>query len=88
MTHVLELPSTFGLSRDSRNEDRSKVKHKLPKWLLLYVVTPEADGHDAEVRLACRATRVVEHVGAMKPTDAHECQIWFNNRVKQRKTKG
>ena len=88
MTHVLELPSTFGLSRDSRNEDRSKVKHKLPKWLLLYVVTPEADGHDAEVRLACRATRVVEHVGAMKPTDAHECQIWFNNRVKQRKRKG
>ncbi|CAE7038539.1 unnamed protein product [Symbiodinium sp. CCMP2592] len=88
MTDFLELPTTFGLSRSSRNEERSKLKHKLPKWLLLYVVTPEADGHDAEVRLACRATRVVEHVGTMKPTDAQECQIWFNKGVKPTQRKG
>ena len=62
--------------------------NKLPLWLLLYVPTAGAEGHDAEVRLACRASEVFASRGLVSPAEAHECHLWSSQRQKLRKRDG
>ena len=86
MHSFLALPVNFGTSQPNSNRDKAASQlSRLPQWLILYVRTPGVQGRDAEVRLACRATQVLQHKRELTNAEAHECQLWSSQGLKQRK---
>ena len=89
MQSLVSLPVSFGTSQQNAGRrSAGRDVSRLPQWVLLYVCTPEAQAHDAEVRVACRATEVYQQIGDFTHLQTHECQLWSSQGTKRRKRDG